>query len=65
MGMLRKGCDASGGLTRFDEFLGFLFADFHLFMFDIEAQAAVDARVLVGNPDETEEGDEIAAPVGI
>ena len=47
------------------EFLAFLLADFHLLVFDVEAQAVVDAHILVGNPDEAEEGDGIAAPVGI
>ena len=42
-------------------FIGF---DFHLFVFNVKAQAVVDAHVLIGNPDESEKRDEVSAPVG-
>ena len=32
---------------------------------DIEAQAVVDAHVLIGYPDQSEQGDQIAAPAAI
>jgi hypothetical protein len=37
--------------------------DFDAVFTDIEAQVGVDAHVLVGDPDECEEGDQVAAPV--
>lgn len=37
--------------------------DFDAVFADIETQVSVNAHVLIGNPDEREKGDEIAAPV--
>lgn len=45
---------------------GFFFllsADLHLFMLDVESQAVVNAHVLIGYPDQSEQRHEIAAPV--
>ena len=39
--------------------------DFDLLVLDVEAKAVVDAHVLVGNPHEGEEGNEVSAPVGV
>jgi hypothetical protein len=48
--------------------LHFFHLPFHVFDFDavfadIEPQVGVNAHVLIGNPDQREEGDEVAAPV--
>src|ERR1700736_1851918 len=49
-----------------------LFHLFHFFLYvldlcavlaDIETQVGVDAHVLVGDPDQSKEGDQVAAPV--
>jgi len=40
-------------------------SDFEMFVLDIEAEAIVNAHVLVGHPDQGEEGDEISAPAGV
>ncbi len=37
--------------------------DFNAIFADIETQVGINAHVLVGDPDEREEGDEVAAPV--
>ena len=37
--------------------------DFDAVFADIEAQVGVNAHILVGNPDQREKGDEVAAPV--
>lgn len=37
--------------------------DFDAVLADIEAQASVDAHVLIGDPDQREERDQVAAPV--
>src|ERR1035438_1655561 len=43
----------------------FFFSDLHLLLLDIESQVVVDAHVLIGDPDQSEEGDQISAPIGI
>jgi hypothetical protein len=60
IGTLRK----SGRLPLFQLF-HFLFhvLDFDAVFADIEPQVGVNAHVLVGDPDQREEGDQIAAPV--
>lgn len=54
-------------LSRFPlfQFFNFLFhvLDLNAVFADIETQVSVNAHVLVGNPDEREEGDQVAAPV--
>jgi hypothetical protein len=41
----------------------FYVLDFDAVFTDIEPQVGVDAHVLVGNPDECEKGDQVAAPI--
>lgn len=43
----------------------FLRLDFHLLMLDIQAKVVVNAHVLIGNPHQSEKGNEIAAPIGV
>src|ERR1041384_4305791 len=37
--------------------------DFDTVLADIETQASVNAHILIGDPDQCEQGDEVAAPV--
>lgn len=39
--------------------------DFDLLVLDVGTKTVVDAHVLIGNPDEGEEGDKVSAPIGI
>jgi hypothetical protein len=39
--------------------------DFDLLVLDVETKAVVYAHVLIGDPDEGEEGDKVSAPIGI
>ncbi len=45
----------------------FLFfgADLNLLVFDIEAEVIVDAHVLIRDPDQREEGNQVSSPPGI
>lgn len=45
--------------------LDFLGLDLNLLMLNVETEVVVDAHVLVSDPDDGEERDEIPAPVGI
>ena len=39
--------------------------DFYLLMFNVQANVVVNAHVLIGDPDQGEKGDEIAAPISV
>jgi hypothetical protein len=39
--------------------------NFNLLVLDVETKTVVYALVLIGNPDEGEEGDKVCAPIGI
>ena len=39
--------------------------DLYLLTLDVETKAVVYAHVLIGHPDEGEEGDKVSAPIGI
>jgi hypothetical protein len=39
--------------------------DFDLLVLDVETKTVVYAHVLIGNPDEGEEGDKVSAPIDI
>ena len=41
----------------------FYVLDFDTILADIETQASVNAHILIGNPNQREKGDEVAAPV--
>ena len=43
----------------------FLGLDLDLLVLNVETEVVVDAHVLVGDPDDGEEGDKVSAPVGI
>lgn len=43
----------------------FLGLDLDMFVLDVESEAVIDAHVLVGHPDQAEEGEEVAAPVRV
>ena len=59
MRRLRRG----SGADFFDDFL--LDGDGDVFVFDVEAEAVVEAHIEVGDVDEGEPGDEIAAPARV
>jgi hypothetical protein len=37
----------------------------HLFLFDVEAEVVVDTHVLIGDPNEGEQGDQVSTPVNV
>ena len=43
----------------------FLGLDLNLLVLNVETEVVVDAHVLVGNPDDGEEGDKVSAPAGV
>jgi len=45
--------------------IDFLCLDLDLLMLDVEMEMVVDAHVLIGNPYEGEEGNQVSAPVAI
>jgi len=45
--------------------LDFLGLDLDLLVLNVETEVVVDAHILIGNPDEGEEGDKVSAPVVI
>jgi hypothetical protein len=51
---------SSGSFALLDVFL--FGRNLQVLMFDVEAEAVVNAHVLIGNPDKGEEGDEISTP---
>lgn len=59
----RSGCR---GISGADFFLNFLFdGDGDVFVLDVEAEAVIEAHVDVGDVDQGEPADEVAAPAGI
>ena len=60
-----QGRDIKSSSLLFFHLLHFLFHVFDLdaVFTDIEAQVRINAHVLVGDPDEREEGDQVAAPI--